>query len=77
MRQLSLFPKSQPFETLLIKENEVISDSSKKNRGGAKESREISLEGFMLNYKGHGSQVKAFFKNHIGRKHLASSRNSS
>lgn len=51
MRQLSLFPKSQPFETLLIKENEVISDSSKKNRGGAKESREISLEGFMLNYK--------------------------
>ena len=51
MRQLSLFPKSQPFETILIKENEVISDSSTKKIGGAKESREISLEGFMLNYK--------------------------
>lgn len=51
IRQLPLFPKSQPFETILIKENEVTSDSSKKKWSRAKESREISLEGFKLNYK--------------------------
>ena len=51
MRQLPLFPNSQPFETILIKENEVTPDSPKKKWSGAKESRGISLEGFKLNYK--------------------------
>lgn len=56
MRQLPSSPKSQPFETILIKENEVTSDSLKRN-GVGKESGEF-LEGFKLNYKATGLKSK-------------------
>lgn len=77
IRQLPLFPKSQPFETILIKENEVTSDSSKKKWSRAKESREISLEGFKLNYKRPQVSCQSILQNPTGRNHLSSRRNPS
>lgn len=40
MRQVTKTKQSQSFETILIKENEIISDSSKKKWGWAKKYRE-------------------------------------
>lgn len=47
MRQLSLFPKSQPFETILIKENEVTSDSPKKKWSGQRNLGEFHWKGLI------------------------------
>lgn len=43
MRQLTTRRKSQPFETILTKENEIISDSSKKKWGGSKKSKHVGF----------------------------------
>lgn len=43
MRQLTKINQSQSVESILIKENEIISDSSIKKWGWAKESREVGF----------------------------------
>ena len=69
-----LFPKSQPFETILTKENEVTPDSPKKKWSGQRNLGEFHWKGLSSIIKGHRSQVKAFFKNPTGRNHLSSRR---